>query len=131
MRQSHALTSELLVYPHMQPTTNVVEPGRMRKRKQIVLEWSEMEYLMAIDTATVHLLSSALGSPVARKLFTTIANSRIAEIASLKETNPGADQALDTLERAGLISIGQSGKSYFVTAKGLKVVRDLEQLANV
>jgi predicted transcriptional regulator len=86
---------------------------------------------MAIDTATVHLLSSALGSPVARKLFTTIAKSRIAEIASLKETNPGADQALDTLERADLISIGQSGKSYFVTAKGLKVARDLEQLANV
>jgi hypothetical protein len=84
---------------------------------------------MAIDTATVNLLSSALGSPGTRKLFTRIANSRIAEIASLKETNPGADQELDTLQRADLISIGQSGKSYFVTAKGLKVARDLEQLS--
>lgn len=85
---------------------------------------------MAIDTATVNLLSSALSSPVARKLFTSIANSRIAEIGSLKEANAGAEQALDTLERADLISIGRSGKSYFVTAKGLKVARDLEQLSN-
>jgi hypothetical protein len=85
---------------------------------------------MEIDTATVNLLSSTLSSPGARKLFTTIANNRISEIASLKEANPGADQELDTLERADLISIGRSGKSYFVTAKGLKVARDLEQLAN-
>lgn len=85
---------------------------------------------MAIDTATGNLLTSALGSPAARKLFTTIANSRIAEIASLKEANPGAEQELDSLERADLISIGRSGKSYFVTAKGLKVARDLEQLAD-
>ena len=66
---------------------------------------------------------------VPARLFTRIANSRIAEIASLKETDPGADQELDTLQRADLISIGQSGKSYFVTAKGLKVARDLEQLS--
>jgi hypothetical protein len=83
---------------------------------------------MAIDTVTASLLGSALASSLARRLFTTIANSRIAETAPLKEANPGSDQELDALEKADLISPASSGKKYYVTAKGLKVARDLEKI---
>jgi len=83
---------------------------------------------MAIDTVTVTLLGSVLGSSVARNLFTTIANRRITEIAPLKATNPDADQELDALEKADLIGAAPNGGKYYVTAKGLKVARDLEKL---
>ena len=83
---------------------------------------------MAIDTVTATLLGSVLGSSVARNLFTTIANRRIAEMAPLKATNPDAVQELDALEKADLISAAPSGGKYYVTAKGLKVARDLEKL---
>ena len=83
---------------------------------------------MAIDTVTVTLLRSILSSSLARNLFTTIANRRIAEAAPLKATNPDADRELDALEKAELISAAPSGGKYYVTAKGLKVARDLEKL---
>jgi len=74
-------------------------------------------------------LGSVLGSSGARKLFTTIASKRIAEAASLKATAPDAGQELDKLEEADLISPASSGEKYYVTAKGLKVARDLEKLS--
>jgi predicted transcriptional regulator len=83
---------------------------------------------MAIDSVTGALLGSVLASSTARNLFTTIVNRRIAEAASLKAANPEADQQLDALEKADLISSAPSGRKYYVTAKGLKVARDLEKL---
>jgi hypothetical protein len=83
---------------------------------------------MAIDTVTVALLGSVLGSSVTRDLFKTIASRRIAETAPLKASTPDADQELEALEKADLISPAPSGGKYYVTAKGLKVARDLEKL---
>ncbi len=83
---------------------------------------------MAIDTVTVSLLGSVLGSAAARNLFTTIANMRIAEVGPLRAVNPDADQELDALQKADLISAAPSGGKYYVTAKGLKVARDLEKI---
>jgi hypothetical protein len=84
---------------------------------------------MAIDAVTVGLLGSVLGSAAARNLFTTIANMRIAEVGSLEAVNPDADRELAALEKADLIgSVPSSGK-YYVTAKGLKVARDLEKIS--
>ena len=83
---------------------------------------------MAIDSVTVALLGSVLGSSVTRDLFTTIANRRIAETAPLRAANPDADQELDALEKADLIGSAPSSGKYYVTAKGLKVARDLEKL---
>jgi hypothetical protein len=83
---------------------------------------------MAIDAVTVTLLGSVLGSSAARDLFKTIARRRIAETAPLKAENPGADQELEALERADLIGSASSGEKYYVTARGLKVARDLEKI---
>jgi secreted protein with Ig-like and vWFA domain len=83
---------------------------------------------MAIDKVAVTLLGSVLGSPIARDLFTTIANKRIAEIAPLKATHSDADRELDALEEADLIGAAPKSGKYYVTAKGLKVARDLEKL---
>ena len=85
---------------------------------------------MTIDTATVRLLDSVLGSPSTRQLFTTIANRRIAAADRLKTDHPGVDLSsdLDALEEADLIGAGKERKSYYVTAKGLKVARDLGKL---
>jgi hypothetical protein len=83
---------------------------------------------MEIDTTTLTLLTSVLSSTTVRKLFTTIANSRIAEKSLLKQANPEPDQALDALKEADLIGSGSDGEKYYVTAKGLKVARDLEQI---
>jgi len=82
---------------------------------------------MAIDPITITLLTSVLSSDTVRKLFKTIANNRIAEKSVLKQTDPEADQALGALQSADLIGAGSEGKVY-VTAKGLKVARDLEQI---
>jgi hypothetical protein len=82
---------------------------------------------MAIDTATVTLLNSTLGSPATRRLFTTIAASRIALLASLKEAGANEEE-LSALQGADLIGANSSGEKFYVTAKGLKVARDLEQL---
>jgi hypothetical protein len=84
---------------------------------------------MAIDKLTVTLLKTILDSSSTRKLFKTIAASQIAELATLKEAIPNADQELKALQSADLIGANRSGEKYFVTAKGLKVARDLEQLA--
>jgi hypothetical protein len=84
---------------------------------------------MAIDKLTVTLLKTILDSSSTRKLFTTIAASQIAELATLKEAIPNADQELKALQSADLIGANRSGEKYFVTAKGLKVACDLEQLA--
>jgi hypothetical protein len=81
---------------------------------------------MAIDAVTLSLLTSALGSSATRKLFKTIVNFRIVDATSLKKDNPDADQALTALRDADLIS--SAADKYFVTAKGLKVARDLEQI---
>jgi hypothetical protein len=83
---------------------------------------------MAIDTVTGALLGSVLATSAVRNLFTTIAKSRIAEAAPLRADNPDADQELDALEKADLISSVPSGGKYYVTAKGLKAARDLEKL---
>jgi hypothetical protein len=85
---------------------------------------------MAIDTVTVRLLGSVLGSETRKKLFTTVAGSRIADMEQLKKLMPdmeiGSD--LDALKSADLIGAGRESK-YYVTAKGLKVARDLEELS--
>jgi hypothetical protein len=83
---------------------------------------------MAVNTITVSLLNSVLSSATARKLFTTIASRRIAELASLKQNDSDAARELEALEDADLIGSAQSGERYYVTAKGLKVARDLEKL---
>jgi hypothetical protein len=83
---------------------------------------------MAIDTTTITLLTSVLSSETVRKLFKTIANSRIAEKSLLKQADPQADQALGALQEADLIGSGSGGSKYYITAKGLKVARDLEQI---
>lgn len=81
---------------------------------------------MEIDAVTGTLLGSVLGSATVRNLFTRIANRRIAETAPLKAAFPNAD--LEALEKADLISPSSSGEKYYVTAKGLKVARDLEKI---
>jgi hypothetical protein len=81
---------------------------------------------MAIDIATVNLLQSVLGPPAVRKLFTTIADMRIVDMETLKADYPEAN--LDALQQANLIDVGNSGKRYYVTAKGLKVARDIAKL---
>jgi len=83
---------------------------------------------MAIDTITATLLGSVLGSSVTRDLFTTIAKRRIAETAPLMAANPDADHGLEALKNADLIDASPNGAKYYVTAKGLKVARDLEKL---
>jgi len=83
---------------------------------------------MVIDAITATLLGTVLGSSGTRSLFTTIANRRIAEAGLLKQDNPDADQQLKALENADLIGAGANGEKYYVTAKGLKVARDLEKL---
>lgn len=83
---------------------------------------------MAIDTVTVTLLNSTLGSPTARKLFTRIAANQIALYPALKEASPNADEELSALQSADLIGADSSGQKFYVTAKGLKVARDLQQL---
>jgi hypothetical protein len=82
---------------------------------------------MPIATVTVGLLESVLASSVARNLFTLIANRRIAERGSLPATAE-SQAALDKLESADLISSARGGERYYVTAKGLKVARDLEKI---
>jgi predicted transcriptional regulator len=83
--------------------------------------------MAAIDSSTIVLLSSVLGNVRIRKLFTTIATKRIAEGASL-ESDSTAAEGLSKLQEADLIAAGQGGDTYYVTAKGLKVARELESL---
>ena len=83
---------------------------------------------MVIDVTTFSLLASTLATSAARSLFKTIVSRRIAEKASLKTTSV-SDEQLDALVNADLISLTPHGDKYFVTAKGLKVARDLEQIA--
>ncbi len=87
---------------------------------------------MAIDTITVRLLDSVLSSPSTRQLFTTIANRRIAAEDSLKTDNADANLSdqFHALQDADLIGVGTGLKRYYVTARGLKVARDLGKLVN-
>jgi len=84
--------------------------------------------MSAVDSSTILLLSSVLAKSGIRKLFTTIANKRIAEGASLDTSDATAVEGLNQLQEADLIAAGQGGDTYYVTAKGLKVARDLENL---
>jgi hypothetical protein len=83
---------------------------------------------MAINDMTVSLLTSVLSSPSTRKLFTTIAAKRIADLVFLKENDSDAAKELNALKEADLIGSAQSGDKVYVTAKGLQVARDLEKL---
>ena len=83
---------------------------------------------MAIDTLTITLLTSVLSSETVSKLFKTIASNRIADKSLLEKADSKADEALDALQSADLIGAGSGGDKYYVTAKGLKVARDLEQI---
>jgi len=85
---------------------------------------------MQIETVTGSLLGSVLASSVAHNLFKLIANRRIAEKNTLLKTDdPDSSQAaLDALESADLINSAGDGQKYYVTAKGLKVARDLEKI---
>jgi hypothetical protein len=96
--------------------------------KIVAVYYKQVSIIMAIDALTLSLLTSALGSSATRKLFKTIVNLRIVDTASLKEVDPEADQALKALRDADLIS--SAADKYFVTAKGLKVARDLEQTSD-
>lgn len=86
---------------------------------------------MALDTATITVLTSVLTSDALRKLFKTVADRRIAEkdvLARVVPADADADQELKTLTQADLIGASTDGQRYFVTAKGLQVARDLEKL---
>lgn len=80
---------------------------------------------MSVDSMTFNLLSSVLETSSMRRLFSTIADMRIAKKAPLQ----AADNELDALVGADLIGSAPDGDQYYVTAKGLKVARDLERLA--
>jgi hypothetical protein len=86
---------------------------------------------MALDTVTATVLKTVLTSDALKKLFKTVATSRIAEKGALTsviagESNP--EQELDKLTQADLIGASTDGQRYFVTAKGLRVARDLDNL---
>jgi hypothetical protein len=83
---------------------------------------------MAFDTTTVSLLTSVLASSAIRDFFKDIARQRFGEIDSLRAKNEKADQELRILEQADLIGVAPNQTKYYVTAKGLKVARDLENL---
>jgi hypothetical protein len=83
---------------------------------------------MGVDTVTVALLSSTLASQAVRQLFAKIAGNRIANLDSLKTEVPGADEQIAALKDADLVGLGDSGKNLYVTAKGMKVARDLEKI---
>ncbi len=84
---------------------------------------------MAIDTITVNLLETVLNPPSIRKVFTTIADMRIADIEKLGVNHPEITPVvLDTLEHADLIGKGASGRRYYVSARGLKVARNMGKL---
>jgi hypothetical protein len=82
---------------------------------------------MAMDV-TFQLLRSVLSSTATLDLFKSIATSRIAEKSTLKAANADVDHELDALKEADLIDTAPNGEKYFVTAKGLKVARDLEKI---
>ena len=86
---------------------------------------------MAIDTVTFTLLTSVLSASNVRSLFKTIAEKRIAEKSALEKSSETAEEELGKLQDADLIGAGADGKRYFVTAKGLKVARDLEQIPTI
>jgi hypothetical protein len=86
---------------------------------------------MALDTVTATVLRTVLTSDALKKLFKTVAASRIAEKDALTRVIPDesdADQQLNTLAQADLIGASTDGQKYFVTAKGLKVARDLDNV---
>jgi hypothetical protein len=84
---------------------------------------------MGIDTTTVgYLMGSVLGPTDIRHLFRVIAQQRIADAASLRANNADADRELKILEEADLIGASPNQTKYYVTAKGLKVARDLDSL---
>jgi hypothetical protein len=85
---------------------------------------------MVIETVTGTLLGSVLSSAATRSLFKVIADKRIAEKAALMAINSNPEADLAALVGADLIGSAPSGEKYYVTAKGLKVARDLEKIPN-
>ncbi|HWF10186.1 MAG TPA: hypothetical protein VG297_17085 [Bryobacteraceae bacterium] len=83
---------------------------------------------MTVDAITATLLLSVLNSAEVRKLFTTIARNRVADMAQLKAVKPETSNDLSALMDADLIGAGSTGGKYYITAKGLKVARDLEKI---
>ncbi len=91
---------------------------------------------MVVNKITVDLLNTTLASPESRQLFRRIAARRIEEVSSLQkdfpetEENPSAlTGKLDALKDDDLIGFGSSKDKLYVTAKGLKVARDLKELS--
>ena len=82
---------------------------------------------MPIDLVTIGLLGSTLGSEAVRNMFKSLVRKRIAERSTLRAVDDDADRKLAALVEADLISAAP-GDRYFVTAKGLKVARDLEKI---
>ena len=81
---------------------------------------------MSFDNfVTSSLVPSVLSTESVRSVFKTIAAKQIVDSSSLKERD---SEALTMLEEADLIGSGAGGAKYYVTAKGLKVARDIEQL---
>ena len=83
---------------------------------------------MAVDTLTANLLQSVLAAPAVLRVFTAIASRRIATKSSLVEAGAQTVEALERLRQADLIDVSTDRERYFVTAKGLKVARDLSKL---
>jgi hypothetical protein len=105
---------------------------------------------MPLEASTATLLKSVLSSESGRRLFQNIALRRVAPRDSLirlmissqtesaplgKETegaaNVEAAEQLNALKDADLIAASTDGEKFYVTAKGLKVARDLGNLTDV
>jgi hypothetical protein len=97
---------------------------------------------MGVDTNTVILLKSILASDSLRKIFRTVAENRIAtkddlikvvqsapESEAAASGSPDPESQLNALTEADLIGVSSDRQKYYVTAKGLKVASDLNQLS--
>lgn len=83
---------------------------------------------MVVEAVTVSLLNSVLSSPEIRNAFMRIAKQRIVDAANLKGENAPENSGLEELQAADLIDFSPTSEKYFVTAKGLKVARDLQKI---
>jgi len=88
--------------------------------------------LMGIDTSTVALLQSTLATERTRRLFRDIAARRIVSASQLIHTSPTTetDNELKSLQEANLIDLASENAVYYVTAKGLKVARDIAKIGS-
>jgi hypothetical protein len=86
---------------------------------------------MALDTIAATVLQTVLTSENLRKLFKTVVDRKIADKSDLAKAVPegsDAENQLQALTEADLIGPSTDGRKYYVTAKGLKVARDLNNL---